>query len=187
MARKNKKREAAALEKDIADSYNKYKMFEGKEYTGMKIGRSHKWYYDEGVWHDKKITPDKWRIDYSVTKRRAGHAPEGSGAEVGTQYHWLIIAHQVVTKLNADNYSTSMTGLKYKIAFKRADKEKWDASDKAQRRRTIKILKELLDQLEHQESEEENVIPLKPAAKAKSSKPKLKSKPLNKTNRKKAA
>ena len=144
-------------------------MFEGKEYTGMKIGRSHKWYYDEGVWHDKKITPDKWQIDYSVTKRRAGHAPEGSGAEVGTQYHWLIIAHQVVTKLNADNYSTSMTGLKYKVAFKRADKDKWDASDKAQRRRTIKILKGLLDQLEEQERseqiEKDKVIPFEPAAK----------------------
>lgn len=29
------------LKKDIAESYNHWKVFEGKQYTGMKIGRSH--------------------------------------------------------------------------------------------------------------------------------------------------
>ena len=29
-----------------------------------------------------------------VTKRRAGHAPEGSGVPVGTEYHWYIVAHR---------------------------------------------------------------------------------------------
>jgi hypothetical protein len=33
---------------DLAVSYNKFKEYEGQRYTGMKIGRSHKWYYDEG-------------------------------------------------------------------------------------------------------------------------------------------
>jgi hypothetical protein len=33
-----------------AKSYNSPKEFEGKRYTGMKIGRSHKWNYDKGVW-----------------------------------------------------------------------------------------------------------------------------------------
>jgi hypothetical protein len=167
---RSKKREQIALEKDIASSYNKYKLFAGHQYSGMKIGRAHKWYYDEGVWRDKKITPDKWEINFNVTKRRAGHAPEGSGAGVGSQYHWFIIAHQVVTKLNADDYSTSITGVKYKIAHKRADKDKWDASDKAQRRRTIKVLKALLHDLESQEAHEElpdNVIPFKPGKKTK--------------------
>ena len=32
-----------ASQKDIAGSYNKFKMFEGQQYKGMKIGRSHKW------------------------------------------------------------------------------------------------------------------------------------------------
>ena len=41
---KNKK----PVKKDISDSYNQYKFFEGQQYTGMKIGRSHKWYYDKG-------------------------------------------------------------------------------------------------------------------------------------------
>src|SRR5690349_6541881 len=108
-------------------------MFEGHQYIGLRIGRSHKWYYDKGVWKDKKITPDEWEIDYTVTKRRAGHAPKGSGAAVGTGYHWYIIAHQHVTKLNEDDYSTSLVGLKFKLAHKRADKETWSASPKAKR------------------------------------------------------
>ena len=34
-------------------SYNKFKEFEGKQYTGMKVGRTHKWYYDKGEWKEK--------------------------------------------------------------------------------------------------------------------------------------
>ncbi len=51
----------------IPASYNKFKKFEGKQYTGMQVGRSHKWYYDKGEWKEKKITPDLWEISYSVT------------------------------------------------------------------------------------------------------------------------
>jgi len=61
---------------DLSASYNKFKKFEGREYTGMRVGRSHKWYYDKGEWKEKKITPDLWEISYSVTKRRAGKAPD---------------------------------------------------------------------------------------------------------------
>lgn len=77
-------------ESDPAVSYDDFKTFEGRRYTGMKVGRSHKWYYDQGEWREKrekKITPDLWEISYAVTKRRAGGAPEGSGVPVGTEYH----------------------------------------------------------------------------------------------------
>jgi hypothetical protein len=40
-----------------------------------------------------------------------------------------------------------MEGLKYKLAHKRAEKEKWNASDNSQRKRLIQILEELVDQL----------------------------------------
>ena len=116
----------------------------------MKVGRSHKWYYDKGEWKEKKITPDKWEFTYAVNKRRAGQAPEGSGVPVGTEYHWYILAHQNVRKLDANNYTTSMTGLKYKLAHKRAEKEKWNASDNAQRKRLIHILEELIGQLKRE-------------------------------------
>jgi hypothetical protein len=162
MKKKVSKKETKALVKDSAATYNEFKTFEGHLYTGMKIGRSHKWNYDPGVWKETKITPDEWQIDYNVTKRRAGKAPPGSGVPVGTEYHWYIIAHQNVTKLNANDYSTSLRGLKFKLAHKRADKPKWSASERTQRRRAIKILSTLVEELKRQDAKEETkVIPLK--------------------------
>ena len=142
-----------AHEEDVAATYNEFKEFEGRRYTGMKVGRSHTWHYDKGEWKEKKITPDEWEIHYAVKKRCAGHAPEGSGVPVGTGYHWYILAHQNVTKLNADDYSTSMTGVKFKLAHKRADKGTWSASPKAQRNRMIKILRQMIAELEAQTDE----------------------------------
>ena len=125
----------------VAKSYNSLKEFQGKQYTGMKIGRSHKWNYDKGVWRETKVTPDRWELTFNVIKRRAGHAPEGSGAPVGTAYHWFILSHQFVQKLNADDYVTSMVGLKFKLAHKRADKDTWSISDATRRKALINILK----------------------------------------------
>lgn len=135
------------INKDVSDTYEKFKEFEGEQYTGMKVGRRHKWYYDKGEWKEKKITPDEWEFTYAVTKRRAGKAPEGSGVPVDTEYHWWIIAHQNVRKLDANSYSTAMTGMKYKLAHKRADKDKWNASDRAQRKKMIRILEHMIEQL----------------------------------------
>ncbi|HKO40933.1 MAG TPA: hypothetical protein VJU85_06690 [Nitrososphaeraceae archaeon] len=95
----------------------------------------------------KKVTPDKWQFSYNVTKRRAGNAPEGSGVPVGTEYHWYILANQNVKKLDANNYTTSMIGLKYKLAHKRADKNNWSSSDNAQRKRLIEILETLIENI----------------------------------------
>lgn len=149
---KIKKSEA---QRDVAATYNEFKSFEGKKYTGMKIGRSHRWNYDAGEWKEKKVTPDKWEFDYAVTKRRAGKAPEGSGVPVGTEYHWYIAAHQNVKKLNANDYVTSMSGVKFKIAHKRAENAKWSAGERAQRQRLIKFLRELVEELERQDVEQE--------------------------------
>src|SRR3954468_22426879 len=132
---------------DPAVSYDDFKQYEGQRYTGMKIGRSHKWHYDRGEWKEKKITPDLWQITYAVTKRRAGRAPEGSGVPVGTGYHWYVVAHQNVTKLNANDYSTAMSGLKFKLAHKRAEKGTWSASAKAQRKKLIGFLEQMVAQL----------------------------------------
>jgi len=136
--------------KKSTEGYNSFKEFDGRQYTGMKVGRSHKWNYDKGTWKETKITPDLWEISYAVTKRRVGHAPEGSGVPVGTEYHWYLLAHQNVKKLNADDYTTSMTGLKYKLAHKRAGNNKWSASAKTQRKHLIQLLKETIAQLERE-------------------------------------
>ena len=131
-------RKGNELKKDISKTYNEYKEFEGRKYTGMKVGRSHKWYYDKGEWKEKKITPDKWEFTYAVNKKRAGQAPEGSGVPVGTEYHWYILAHQNVRKLDANSYATSMTGLKYKLAHKRVGIKRWSSTENAQREQLIK-------------------------------------------------
>ena len=136
-----------------ATSFNEFKEYEGQRYTGMKIGRSHKWYYDKGEWKEKKITPDLWQITYAVTKRRAGRAPEGSGVPVDTEYHWYVLAHQNVCKLNANDYTTSMSGLKFKIAYKRADTGKWSATPQTQRKRMISFLRDVIEDLEKEQEE----------------------------------
>ena len=132
----------------IDAAYDAFKEHDGQRYTGMKVGRGHKWRYDAGEWVEKKVTPDKWEFRYAVTKRRTGKAPEGSGAPVGTAYRWYILADQVVKKLDANSYSTEMVGVKYKLAHQRADKESWSASDRAQRKRLIQLLREMIAELE---------------------------------------
>ena len=144
------KQSTRAPTSDLAASYNEFKEYEGQRYTGMKIGRSHKWHYEPGDWKETKITPDLWQIGYAVNKRRAGRAPEGSGAPVGTEYHWYIVAHQNVAKQSANDYTTSLTGLKFKVAHKRAGSEKWSATPKTQRKRMITFLRSVIADLEKQ-------------------------------------
>ena len=80
---------------NAAGGYNALKSFNGRVYSGMAIGGSHTWSYDQGQWKETKVEPDLWKVDFETTKRRARNAPKGSGAPVGTEYHWLVVAHQV--------------------------------------------------------------------------------------------
>jgi hypothetical protein len=164
--RSSTRQSAKETKSDRAVSYNEFKEYEGQKYTGMKIGRSHKWYYDQGEWKETKITPDLWQIGYAVNKRRAGRAPEGSGVPVGTEYHWYVLAHQNVVKQTANDYTTSLTGLKFKIAHKRAGSEKWSATPRTQRKRMIDFLRSVLADLEKQFDREGAVVPARetPAA-----------------------
>lgn len=131
--------------KNLSASYNKFKEYNGKDYSSMQTGRSHHWKYDAGDWRATKTTPDLWEISYAVTKRRA---PEGSGVPVGTGYHWYILAHQHVDKMNANDYSTAMTGLKFKLAHKRISKNnKWNVSVPTQRKHLTRLLKDIIAQL----------------------------------------
>ena len=153
-AKKNGTRPRAKEPKsDTAVSYDEFKEYEGQKYTGMKVGRSHKWYYDKGDWKETKVTPDLWRISYAVNKRRAGKAPEGSGVTVGTEYHWYVLAHQNVSKVTANDYTTSLSGLKFKIAHRRAGSEKWSATPRTQRKRMIEFLRSVIAELETQQEE----------------------------------
>ena len=139
-----------AVAKVKSGTYEEYKEFNGRKYTGMRVGGSHKWYYEKGIWSEKKIAPDKWELTYTVNKKRAWDAPEGSGVPVGTEYHWYILAHQNVRKLDANNYATSMTGIKYKLAQKRADRLNWNATENQQRKQLVRILEELIIQVKRE-------------------------------------
>jgi hypothetical protein len=134
--------------------YDRYKEHGGEQYTGMKVGGTHKWYYDQGEWRERKVTPDDWKIYYKTVKRRAGKAPDEAGVPVGTEYNWLIVAHQRVDKLDANSYMTCMEGRKFKVAHKRAGKGTWNASEQAQRKRVITYLEQLLQELKAADEDE---------------------------------
>ncbi|GAM35086.1 hypothetical protein TCE0_015f03111 [Talaromyces pinophilus] len=112
--------------------YNALKTFQGQVYSGMAIGGSHTWNYDQGVWKETKVEPDRWEIDYATTKRRARKAPKGSGVPVGTEYHWFIVGHQ-----------THLVGSKYKLAHKSTSATAWSVPTvKAQRERELDLLED---------------------------------------------
>ncbi|RFU23876.1 hypothetical protein B7463_g12459, partial [Scytalidium lignicola] len=82
--------------------YNALKTFNGQIYSDMAVGGSHRWNYGQGVWKETKEVPDLWKIDYKTTKRRARKAP------IGSEYHWLVVAHQYVEKIDANTYGTHL-------------------------------------------------------------------------------
>ena len=145
-------------------SYDQVKEYNGKRYTGMRVGRSHTWRYEPGEWKERKVTPDRWEFRYAVVKRRAGRAPEGSGAPLGTSHHWYIVADQVVTKLDANSYMTEMVGHKIKVAHRRAGQSSWNASERGQRKQLVKLLRELADDLESRPIEDQAASDAAPAA-----------------------
>ena len=70
---------------------------------------------------------------------------------MGTEYHWYILAHQNTAKQTANDYTTTLTGLKFKIAHRRAGSEKWSATPQTQRKRMIMFLRSVLADLEKQD------------------------------------
>ncbi|MFX1313154.1 MAG: hypothetical protein ACFFHD_11160 [Promethearchaeota archaeon] len=99
--------------------YNSYKIHNNKIYTGMKVGSSHYWNYNNGKWYETKEAPDKWSFQFNSLKTRANPAPNNTGASLNTKYHWYIIADQIATKRDNNSYMTFMKGIKFKIGHKR--------------------------------------------------------------------
>jgi hypothetical protein len=131
-------------------AYEDEKEFAGKSYRGMKVGGSHLWTYPEGKWTERKLTPQRWDVAFTSLKRRRRRAPQGSGAEVGSGYHWLIVAHQWAGKVDANTYATHLEGSKHLLSFRKPGWQGWTTQQKGHtsaRLRTIAILEELIEEL----------------------------------------
>lgn len=100
-------------------SYESLKEHDGQRYTGVRVGDGHDWIYPDGRWRETKTAPDRWRVTFTSDKRRTRPAPPGSGAKTGTRYHWYLIAHQRVRKLDEDTYATRLEGHKFKLGHQR--------------------------------------------------------------------
>lgn len=132
------------------------KAFQGRAYSGMRVGGAHSWQYPDGRWHERKVAPDRWDFRFESTKRRRHGAPEGSGAEPGSMYHWYVLAHQRVRKIDQDTYATFMEGTKWKLGHRRPHWRKWSSEYPEQpsaRRKLIEVLEATLAQLRDEEDE----------------------------------
>ena len=129
--------------------YDHLKEFDGKKYSGMKVGGKHSWSYDGGTWNEIKITPEKWKFEFTSNKYRKHQAPLGSGAPDKTEYHWYILSHQKVVKLDANTYQTVMKGVKYKIGHKRPNWKFWSYNyfNESPEDKIIEILEKMIDEL----------------------------------------
>lgn len=135
-------------------SYDGAKTFEGRAYSGMSVGGRHDWDYPDGRWQEKKVAPDQWSFSFRSTKRRRRHAPAGSGAPPGTMFHWYVLAHQRVRKVDEDTYQTFMEGSKWKLAHRRPNWRKWSSEyhrNPSARKKAIEVLRAALEELEKDE------------------------------------
>jgi len=130
--------------------YNELKKFHDKIYTGMRVGQSHHWIYNDGHWNESKIAPNEWQISFNSIKNRFHAAPVNSGAKIGTMYHWYIIADQIATKLDANSYMTKLKGIKFKIGHKRPNWRNFSyqyPEQEGYEEQVIKVLENTLNKL----------------------------------------
>lgn len=133
--------------------YNELKKYHDRIYTGMRVGQSHHWIYNDGHWYEKKNSPNEWQISFNSVKTRNYAAPINSGAKVGTKYHWYIIADQIATKLDSNSYMTKLKGLKFKVGHKRPYWKSFSyeyPEQEGYKERIIKILEETLTKLKNE-------------------------------------
>jgi hypothetical protein len=131
-------------------AYDDLKEFEGEEYSGMPVGGQHTWHYTDALWRERKATPDSWEFTLTSVKKRDRPAPVESGAAVFSEYHWYLLAHQWVRKIDADSYTTFMSGMKYKVAHKRPHWRGWSSEypgQDSERTRIAAILETTLGRL----------------------------------------
>lgn len=131
-------------------AYDDLKEFDGGAYSGMAVGGRHVWHYTDAIWREEKMAPDRWDFTLTSVKRRDEPSPPGSGAPSLTEYHWYLLAHQWVRKIDADSYATFMSGAKYKLAHKRPHWCAWSdeyPGNRTSREAVLAILEATRDRL----------------------------------------
>ena len=134
--------------------FDDVKDHEGERYTGVRVGGRHDWTYPNGRWLERKVSPHMWEIRFASQKQRRHVAPDGSGSEPGTKYHWLIVGHQRVVKQDANSYHTLLEGSKFLIAHQRPRWRRWSSEYPGRptaRRQTIRHLDAVLNGLRERE------------------------------------
>lgn len=132
--------------------YDTFKVYGKKVYTGMRVGGSHHWNYNDGKWFETKQAPNKWKFKFDSIKSRINPAPSNTGASINTQFHWYIIADQIATKIDNNSYMTSMKGVKFKVGHKRPYWKTFSYNYPEQlsyKERIIEILEEILTELKN--------------------------------------
>ena len=131
-------------------TYDQVKEFNGQKYTGMVVGGRHTWVYPHALWRERKVAPNRWEFTLASVKEREVDAPNGSGAPIDSQYHWYILADQHVRKVDSNTYSTLMRGTKFKLAHKRADRNRWSTDygqGPSKREKIVSILEATLAEI----------------------------------------
>lgn len=138
-------------------AYGEEKESGGLRYRGMRVGGVHRWTYPDGKWTERKVTPQRWDVAFTSRKVRRNKAPDNSGAEVGSGYHWLVVAHQWVGKMDDNTYATHLEGTKHLLAFRKAGWQGWTTQQRGHtsaRLRAIMALEELVAELRDRPDED---------------------------------
>lgn len=143
-------------------AYREAKAYGSASYHGMKVGGLHHWTYPDGDWTERKVAPDQWELNFTSLKRRKDWAPAGSGADIGSGYHWLVVAHQWVEKLDANTYATQMEGRKLLLSFRKPEWPVWNTqlrkSKRGAKERTIAALQAMIRAVEESDEDFEEVV-----------------------------
>lgn len=106
-------------------SFADVKEHRGQDYAGSRVGSVHSW-WAPGTWQEVKLSPEKWGFEWAGTQERIkATAPPGSGADLGSEFHYLLVAHQFVRKADENTYESRVVGSKHQVGHKRAGWLQW--------------------------------------------------------------
>jgi hypothetical protein len=100
-------------------SFADVKEHRGVEHSGSNVGANRSW-AAAGRWQEVKVGAEKWGFKWEGSQVRLGsQAPAGSGADLGSEFHYLVLGHQFVRKADSNTYESRLAGSKYQIGHKR--------------------------------------------------------------------